>query len=1099
MSIPALPPSGVRKLTNAIMKSSFSAVGNNPLAPSGPSLKRRDFLKLAGVTAAGLTVSRMPLMAGPFDEGDWNRYIPADKKLQPDWVRALFERGTPTVYSKSRDELRYIGMPVGGIGCGTLYLGGDGRLWNWDIFNQKTLGVLPRRVSWAEVGMNFQTGDNAIRPQDGATYVKPAVQADSQSIAQGFAVRVTSGGKTETRALDARSWPEVNFTGQYPIGTVEYSDPAMPVAVKLEAFSPFIPLNADDSGLPATVFHFTVTNRGAGEVAVNLAGWMQNATSFHSAKPADGERVNRVQRGKHATMVAMEFHRATSAAGNPRPDILVEDFEKGYRDWKVEGAAFGSAPVKRANVPPYQGELGGEGEAVVNSHSSAPGYSVEEKDAGVGRITSAPFKLQRRFLSFYIGGGRRDDVGVRLLVDGKEVRKATGHNHNRMRREAFDIAEFAGREAVLEIFDDAKGGWANVGVDHILQTDEPKADEPLDRKPDFGTMAFGLIGGAAPVAANPAVAGATLPDGLFARPAGTDRASGQSPIGAVGHEFTLAPGKAAEVHFVLAWHFPNTTLPVPDARTGNYYCQRFSDATAVATYIARELPRLESLTRRWRDTWYDSTLPHWFLERTFVNTSILATTTAHRFASGRFWGWEGIGCCEGTCTHVWHYAQAMGRIFPELERDQRERVDFGVGFAESNGMVRHRGEGTGPAIDGHCGRILGVWREHQMSPDGEFLKRVWPRVKAAAEYVIHHDQDDDGILDGAQENTLDAAWYGQIAWITSLTLAALRAVEEMAKEQGDAAFAQRCRTQYEKARAAVENKLFNGEYFIQIADPKREKSLGTYEACHIDQVHGQSWAWQVNLGRVLDREKTMSALRALWKYNFAPDVGPFRKKFTAGRPYALAGDAGLVMTSNPKLIPDVYGLPSWQIGYFNECMSGFEHQAASHMVAEGMVLEGFAVTRAVHDRYHAARRNPYNEIECSDHYARAMASYGTFISACGFESHGPRGHLGFAPRLTPDDFRAPFTAAGGWGTYRQHRSAGTQSHQLEVKLGQVRVKSFAVELAPGAKAGSVAVRHGTKSVPAAMAQNGPRLDIALEQALLLNETAALVLEIKLMA
>lgn len=195
-------------------------------------------------------------------------------------------------------------------------------------------------------------------------------------------------------------------------------------------------------------------------------------------------------------------------------------------------------------------------------------------------------------------------------------------------------------------------------------------------------------------------------------------------------------------------------------------------------------------------------------------------------------------------------------------------------------------------------------------------------------------------------------------------------------------------------------------------------------------MHGQSWAWQVNLGRVLDREKTLSALRALWKHNFAPDVGPFRKKFTAGRPYALAGDAGLVMTSNPKLIPNVYGLPSWQIGYFNECMSGFEHQAASHMVAEGLVLEGFAVTRAIHDRYHASRRNPFNEIECSDHYARAMASCGTFISASGFESHGPRGRIGFAPRLTPENFRAPFTAAEGWGTYHQKRTATTQPHQL---------------------------------------------------------------------
>ena len=270
--------------------------------------RRRDFLKSATLVAAGLAFSPMPVMAGPFEQEDWNKYIPADKKLHPDWVKSLFERGQPATYTKSRNELRFIGMPVGGVCCGTLYLGGDGRLWNWDIFNQKTAGVLPRRVSWADVGMTFQTGDNAIRPQDGATYVKPAVQADSQQIAQGFAIRVTTGGKTDTRSLDVSGWAEVSFTGQYPIGTVEYADPTSPVAVKLEAFSPFVPLHADDSGLPATVFHFTLTNRGARKATVKLAGWMQNATSFYSARPADGARVNRVKKENSATLVAMRGH-----------------------------------------------------------------------------------------------------------------------------------------------------------------------------------------------------------------------------------------------------------------------------------------------------------------------------------------------------------------------------------------------------------------------------------------------------------------------------------------------------------------------------------------------------------------------------------------------------------------------------------------------------------------------------------------------------------------------------------------------------------------------------------------------------------------------
>jgi len=310
---------------------------------------------------------------------------------------------------------------------------------------------------------------------------------------------------------------------------------------------------------------------------------------------------------------------------------------------------------------------------------------------------------------------------------------------------------------------------------------------------------------------------------------------------------------------------------------------------------------------------------------------------------------------------------------------------------------------------------------------------------------MHHDSNNDGLLDGAQENTLDAAWYGKIAWLSSLYAAALRAGEEMAKEAGDPDFAALCRRKFEQTRSAIEAELFNGEYFIQKPEPGHEKSLGTYQTCHIDQVHGQSWAWQVGLGRVLDREKTVSALRALYTYNFTPDVGPFRRKNTAGRPYAIAGDGGLIMSSNPRELHDAFGnVADWQFGYFNECMSGFEHQAASHMIAEGLVQEGLAVTRAIHDRYHASRRNPYNEIECSDHYSRAMASYGSFLTACGFEYHGPKGHLGFAPRLTPDDFRAPFTTAEGWGTFAQKRTGKTLQAHILLRHGKLKLNTLAL-------------------------------------------------------
>ena len=71
-----------------------------------------------------------------------------------------------------------------------------------------------------------------------------------------------------------------------------------------------------------------------------------------------------------------------------------------------------------------------------------------------------------------------------------------------------------------------------------------------------------------------------------------------------------------------------------------------------------------------------------------------------------------------------------------------------------------------------------------------------------------------------------------------------------------------------------------------------------------------------------------------------------------------------------------------------------------------------------------------------------MASYGVFLAACGYEYHGPKGHLGFAPRLSPDDFRAPFTAAEGWGTFEQKRHDGQLSAAIDVKWGRLKLKTL---------------------------------------------------------
>ena len=77
--------------------------------------------------------------------------------------------------------------------------------------------------------------------------------------------------------------------------------------------------------------------------------------------------------------------------------------------------------------------------------------------------------------------------------------------------------------------------------------------------------------------------------------------------------------------------------------------------------------------------------------------------------------------------------------------------------------------------------------------------------------------------------------------------------------------------------------------------------------------------------------------------------------------------------------------------------------------------EGLAVVKAMHERYTDGMRNPWNEIECGDHYARAMSSWCVLLAAQGFTYHGPRGRIGFDPRVTPENHQSVLLGGRGLG------------------------------------------------------------------------------------
>ena len=1029
----------------------------------GP-LGRREFIKVAGVGAAALSAGAggLAAIAGPFEAKDVkDHFVPADKKLKPGWIKALFARGERTFYCGA--DLETIAMPVGGICAGQLYIVGDGRLMHWDLFN-KHVNTGPGRTNY----------ELHRRPE--------AV------LQQGFALRVRTAGKTITRSLDADGFPGVRFCGEYPIATVQYEDRDVPVSVTLEAFSPFIPLDEADSALPATVMQFSVKNTSSGPAEVTLAGWLENGVCLNSSSQGMyGARRNRVVQDDGLTMV-LGSGREIEPPKAPRPPVVLADFEGGdYGDWSTEGDAFGSKPAG-GTLPSQQQVSGFLGKGLVNTYL--------DRDRPHGKLTSPPFKIERPFICFLIGGGRHAGrTCINLLIDGQVVRTTAGKNNERLEWSVWDVRGLADKEARIEIVDAESGAWGHVNVDQIEMRDTPRPAPrgPLESQPDFGTMGLALLDDGETV-----LSSASLPEGrpaevLFdgdglAAASEAEKPLGAALCGALGKSLTLGPGDQAKVAFLVAWCFPNRP------EHGNFYATRFQNAAAVAKYVAENYPRLEGQTRLWHDTWYDSTLPRWLLDRLFSTTSTLATSTCQWWANGRFWAFEGVGCCQGTCTHVWNYEHAMARLFPRLERSAREMQDFNpeAGFVEESGLVGYRGESRKTlAADGQAGTVLKAYREHQVSADAEFLKRNWPRIRKAVEFLVGEDGNADGLLEGGQHNTYDINFFGANTMVGSLYLAALRAAEEMAGEVGDAEFAARCRGVYESGHRLTVQRLFNGDYFEQEVDLQEHAKFQYADGCLADQLFGQGWAHQVGLGYIYPKETVEAALRAVWKYNWAPDVGPQNATHAPGRWFASPGEAGLFTCTWPKSPHMADG-----VRYKNEVWTGIEYQVAGNMAFDRLVTEALAICRGVHERYHPSKHNPFNEIECGDHYARGMASYGVFLGLCGFEYHGPKGHLGFAPRITPEGFRAAFSGAEGWGTISQTRADHAQTDRVELKWGRLAVGTLAFELPEGATLREASVTVGGRPVGAETRQDGRRVIVTLNRPLVVNQGETIEVKMK---
>jgi uncharacterized protein (DUF608 family) len=531
-----------------------------------------------------------------------------------------------------------------------------------------------------------------------------------------------------------------------------------------------------------------------------------------------------------------------------------------------------------------------------------------------------------------------------------------------------------------------------------------------------------------------------------------------SPGGTLFVPVHLAAGESRTIVLRMAWFVGRTNLRVGKDPAGSktkpgdrenyrpWYAGRFTDINGVSFYWRDHYDELRQKTRRFSECFYDSTLPPEVIEAVAANLTILKSPTVMRQTDGRLWGWEGCrdneGCCMGSCTHVWNYAQAIPHLFPGLERTLRE-TEFGPSQNDAGHQAFRSGLPIRPvehdfhaACDGQLGGIMKVYRDWRISGDTAWLRKLWPKVKHSLDYCIElWDPGHKGVLEEPHHNTYDIEFWGPDGMCTSFYLGALQAAVLMAKALGDEV--PLYGELLAKGAARTESELFDGEYFIQriewknlkAGNPLEKKSMAgrrSYSSeamallekegpkyqygtgCLSDGVLGSWMALVCGVGQVLPAPKVASHLRAIHKYNLKLDLSDFPNP---QRPtYACGAEGGLVLCTWPK-----GGELSLPFVYSNEVWTGIEYQVASHLMRMGLVAEGLEVVRVCRDRYDGRVRNPFNEYECGHWYARAMSSYALLFGLSGARYDAVEQVLYLEPRIR-GDFRCFFSTATGYGT-----------------------------------------------------------------------------------
>ena len=225
---------------------------------------RRDFFKQAAGVIGAVQTSAWPSAAETAEATQVE-----DRQRQPE--TAASEISFPRVFKGQ--ALKMLAFPLGGVGAGSVALGGRGQLRDWEIFNRPNKGYSP---DYAFPSIWVQSGEG-----------KPVARVLEARILPPYEGQ---DGLGSNNAPGLSRLATAEFSGQYPFARVRFADPALPVEVELEAFSPFIPHDPDESGLPVAILRYRLHNPGNERAKVSIAFSIDNPVEDEARAAGDSSK-----------------------------------------------------------------------------------------------------------------------------------------------------------------------------------------------------------------------------------------------------------------------------------------------------------------------------------------------------------------------------------------------------------------------------------------------------------------------------------------------------------------------------------------------------------------------------------------------------------------------------------------------------------------------------------------------------------------------------------------------------------------------------------------------------------------------------------------